>query len=92
MHDHLIEHKCLRNPPHVNEPVDDDAIAVKRKLAWVFERERYGTEVDIRSKAPIQMNLFSSVRRARRKRRQVLDLVPDRLFELVDLISRQKDP
>ncbi len=91
-----VEHPLARNATHLHQPVDDGcrhgASRADRQCAVRPLQQRQHTQVDARRQASVEPHLLAAVELARRQRREVQELGPDRLLQLQHRVFTQENP
>jgi len=87
--DHSVEHLALVEAVHGYEPIDNFSFAADRETMF-RAHQRNDVPINIRRKAPIELELGAASGLAARERGEVKVREADRLFQLIGPVAGQK--
>lgn len=87
-----VQHPLIGESPHLDQPVNDDAVAFNRKFVACLQGQRHHPDIDIGGQTTIEAHLRFGVAPPGFGRREVETVAAQRLFELIDVTVGQKHP
>jgi len=87
-----VEHPLGREADHLDQPVDDDALAANRQAVAASQGQRHGPEIDVGGQPAIEAHLCFGIASPGLGSREIKAVAAQGLLELVDVPIGQKYP
>ena len=87
-----VQHPFGGKPDHLDQPVNDDALAANRQAVAAGQGQRHDLEIDIGGQPAIEAHLCFGIASPGFSSREIKAVAAQRLLELVDVPIGQKYP